>query len=539
MLNSAEIEITCPVCQNIGETSGKVKSKKCFYSPAKDVWHCFHCSSKGKGNPMNGKVMNFPQITVAANFDFSEELLKAYQEELEHAEEGQIYLRKRLGSDQWKPFGLGFDSGRSAIVIPIRNLDGELCGVKYRYLHKVDPKYISEPGSQVGFYYLAGTEDKVLVVEGEFDAITARIMGFEGHIIAVQTNRLSANQREKMKNVCANARIVYVAGDADEAGAQLLPTVISAGIEQSKTAEIKFPTGLKDIADFAEQGKQAEFIAAINQAKTELEALSFTPFDRIEETWQYLTKSINMTGWSSGFQPLDEKLGGGFIPHMLTALSAPGKTGKTTFIVQLIANLIQQDIKTAFISLEMSPTKHVVPSLLSILLKTNMRYMNEPEKLSKTIAEGTEALACMNLLTFMDRYGTTPAALIDEWIRAEAEKGVKVFFLDHVGYSLLDIRDVNEHSTLSKTLRAITRDLSVHIVAVVQPKQTQLGQRVTKHDLYGSVTWNQDVSQIITLERGEANESIIRVTDSHNPLAKPSDTGIILKYDHETCSLSL
>lgn len=538
MSNPHEIEITCPKCGNIGQTSGRYKKDKCHYNPAKNVWSCFLCGSKGWGNPLE-TVKNVIPFNDE-RFQATEELVKAYEDELTNSEDAKQYLGQRLGDYDWRSFRLGYDPGRHAIVIPTYNLDGDLCGLKYRFIGKIDKRYISEPGSQFGFYHIAGETSQLLIVEGEFDAMAARTMGFTGTIVATQTNRLTQAQQDNLLKFAVKADRIIIAPDADKAGQELIATLNRIGLPKEKVIELTgYPETVKDLGDFAEQKLSKKFLRLVSEAKTELEKLSYGPFDRIHETWEYLANPLNTNGWSTGFAPLDNKLGGGLIPHMLTAFSAPGKSGKTTFIIQLIVNLIQQNLKTAFISLEMSPTTHVVPSLLSILMQRNIRRMHDKEQILKLIESSIDDLKYMNNLTFMDKYGATPAELIDSWIRAEAAKGVKVFFLDHVGYSLMDIRDVNEHSNLSKRLRAITRELPVHIFAVVQPKQTLAGQRVTKHDLYGSVTWSQDVNQVLTLEKGENYQSIVRVTDSHNPLAKPSDEGIIFFYDSNTCGLTL
>lgn len=536
-----DIAIVCPVCHNIGETTGKFKPKKCFYSPAKDVWHCYHCDSKGKGNPeMQGRVLNFTAAgsgSLAPQFEFTEELLKAYQKELTSNEAALEYVRKRLNGADGQTFGLGYDAGRDAIVIPLRNLDDELVGVKYRFLTKTDPRYISEPGSKATLYVLKGELSKVLIVEGEFDAMAARAMGFTGTIAAVQTNRVNQASQEKLRELCKAASIIIIAADADEAGEKLWPAVVQAGVPESKLAALgELPKGVKDIGELAETKQTEVFQALIVNARTAIEQLSFNPLDRLQETWDFLANRLNTQGWPTGFRMLDDKLGGGLMPYTLTALSAPGKTGKTTFIIQLIHNLITRNIKTAFISLEMGPTTHVIPSLLSILLQSNVRRLSS-EDLTQKIEKNADILSCLTQLTFMDRYGITPAELIEEWIRNEAAKGVQVFFMDHVGYSLLDIKDAAEHSNLSKRLRGLTRELPIHIIAVVQPKQIQAGQRVTKHDLYGSVTWSQDTNQVMTLERNGADQVNVRLTDSHNPLAKPSDEAVVLFYEHGTCSL--
>lgn len=532
-----ELEIICPSCANLGETSGKFKSKKCFYSPEKDCWHCYHCQAKGRGNPLEKSQ---PQLTLltAANganyFLFTEELLKAYQEELYESERALDYCIQRLLKG-FKQFGLGYDSGRDRIVIPVRDESERLVGVKFRAIQdSVEPKYIAETGSQAGFYFLKGEDaTKVLVLEGEFDAMSARLLGFSGHIVATQRNGANESQIKRLKAL--GCKDIYLHSDADDAGLVLRADLFRSF--EDNLREIILPD-VKDVNELMSNPNAKEiFGLAVASAKTLLEQKSYSVFDRIEQTEEYLKNPVNTTGWSTGFPLFDDWLGGGLLPYTLTGLSAPGKTGKTSLINQLCFNLAVKGVKVGSLSLEMSPITYSIPSLLSIGLQKNIRAMPK-DKLTEVIEQAKEDLGFMKNIVFYDGYGVTPSDVIDKWIRGQYEKnGVCVFFLDHVGYSLKDIKDAGEHSALSKTLRSITRQLPVHIIAVVQPKQLQFGQKsVTKHDLYGSVTWSQDLNALMTLEKLDKGTKL-RLTDSHYPLAKTNEDGLILFYDHDTCTL--
>lgn len=543
-----EIEIICPECSNISQ-NGNFKKQKCFWNSEKDLWHCFLCSKSGKGNPTD-KQIEQPRLTVVEpqeSFEFSESLLKAYQDELLNSSEAMFYCLMRLGTT----FDLGFDLGRNRIVIPCRDEFGRLQGVKYRSLsaHE-ESKYKFEPGSQQGFYFIRGEDSsQVLICEGEFDCLTAKALGFRGHLLATQTNRISAESIRRLKDL--NCKEVYLWPDQDEQGEKLteilleaFPRLRIAGVEGVKDlnellAREVFEPG--DLAGCSGRGVRAGeyFNQALKNAKTPLEKESYRVFDRIAETESFLKNKLNTTGWPTGFGLLDEKLGGGLIPYTFAAISAPGKTGKTTFLIQLIYNLIKSNQKVGFISLEMNPTTHIIPSLLSIALQKNIRRV-ENDELSSVLQEAEASLQYLNNLTFFDRYGVTAAEDIKNWILEQhLQSGVNIFFLDHVGYSLQDIKDAGEHSKLSKTLRSITREYPLYLGAIVQPKQLPFGQKaVTKHDLYGSVTWAQDLNELMTLERSGDDQLKLRVADSHNVLAKTGDEAVLLFYDRETCSLS-
>jgi 5S rRNA maturation endonuclease (ribonuclease M5) len=453
-------------------------------------------------------------------------------------EEVQVWV------DLW---GIGFDAATGLLELPIRNFKGDLIGTKLDrrvFDPNADPKYTSLTGSKIGTaVFSRHPEDltKMLIVEGEYDAMTAVLLGFNGIVVATQTNRLPANAQAELLAKAESCKQVYVCHDNDNPG-HILVESVKEFIKNAKS--VKLPDSYHDLNELLQkEGTEKArkiFEDCLLAAKSDLEKITFSSFDRLAETMEYLDNKLNTKGWSTGFNLLDYRLGGGLMPYTLTAISAPGKTGKTTFLIQLIYNLLSQGIKVGFISLEMSPVTHILPSLLSIASKKNLRKL-EPGQRTPIIEGLKKDLPFLNNLSFMDRYGVTPSELIEAWISDQhLQHGVSVFFLDHVGYSLKDIKDINEHSLLSKRLRSLTRSYPIHIGAIVQPKGLSFGQqRVTKHDLYGSVTWSQDINALITLERSKEGQLHVRLTDSHNPLARPSDEeSVVLFYDYESCSLN-
>jgi hypothetical protein len=580
MLKAAsEIEIICPKCGNISD-KGNFKSQVCYANPSKGVWNCYRCASKGR-------VANLPEdVRASLGFDGSAsssqsngrdserpearlsrelwgELVEAYQEELLGGSRlGLDYLAGRLGlaedfdrlGEAIRAFKLGFDSGRQMIVIPVYKAQ-RLVGIKYRKIESLEaglngstevsfagPKYLAEAGTESGVYELEGDPSRLLICEGELDAISARLMGFDGRILATQTNRIQSQVRNYYEQAIENANKVIVSLDKDDAGLEL-GRVLPEMIPLSKLAQLELPKNFHDINEILESGsldnQSVFFQQYIKEAKTGMEQLTYSVLDKIRDSINFLENRRNVVGWSTGFPLLDDKLGGGLLPYTLTAISAPGKTGKTTFTIQLIHNLLRSNVKVGFMSLEMNPSTHVIPSLLSIVSGTNIRKL-EGTKLEDTVNKAIDGFNNLSNLYFMDRYGSTPADMLKDWITYQYKtNNVEVFFLDHVGYSLADIKDSNEHSRLSKMLRSLTRELPIHIVAIVQPRNLQFGQtKVTKSDLYGSITWSQDLNALITLERLGDGGLAVRLTDSHNPLSKPGDDSIILYYDWETCSLS-
>lgn len=537
------VEVICPECSNIGSTSGQLKRKKCFYSVSKDCWHCYQCDARGAGHPekISSKPGTLLQFRAERpQFEGSEKLVSDLHKAFLESERAKEYIKRRFGG-VLPEFDFGWDAFTEMVVIPVRDFDRKLVGIKYRAIEdSAELRYTSMSGSRSGSFVLPGKTKDLLICEGEFDAIAAKAMGFEGWVCATQTNRISENVKTAFEAGAREDRDVWICPDADEAGSALLES--AERLLPQGYGVLRLPEGVKDLAAFMEQFKEeakAEFAKCLLNCKTEIEAQTYTGWDKIVDMHQYLTDNEKHPAWSTGFPLLDDRLGGGFLPHTLTALSAPAKTGKTTLIVQLIYNIASQGHKAGFISLEMDPTRYVMPSFFSIAFKKNFRKLPASE-VGELLNSGHEALEMAKRVYFPAFRGVTASERIDLWIRTMHKKhGIGMFFLDHVGYSLRDIKDITEHSALSKCLRAITEELPIHIVAIVQPRQMQQGQKfITKNDLYGSITWSQDINQLLTLEKGkEDDQSFLRLNDAHSPLARPSEEAIILFYHRATCSV--
>lgn len=267
----------------------------------------------------------------------------------------------------------------------------------------------------------------------------------------------------------------------------------------------------------------------------ELKSSSF--FDKLPQAKKYLLEPENFNAWTTGIPELDRRLGGGLFKNTLTAVTAPGKTGKTTFLVQLTANMAMRGIKVCWLSLEMSPERHIFPSVLSIGYETNIRLLikKDLQEARDLIEAAPKNLPWLQNITFFNRMGMTPSSLIEKFIE---NNPADVYILDHVGYSLTSIQDFESHSKLAKTLRKLTDKLPIHILAVVQPRNPGFGERVSKFTLYGGSVWSQDVNQLLVLEREENNTKVF-LTDSHNPLAITSDSNpVVLSYDRHTGKLN-
>ncbi|MBI4965270.1 MAG: DNA primase [Desulfomonile tiedjei] len=144
-------------------------------------------------------------------------------------------LRPRAG-------GGYYDHFRSRIMIPIRDLNGQVVAFGGRIFGEGDPKYLNSPDTPLfhkkGLLYGLDSareairrEGRVIIVEGYFDQISLRIRGMENTVAPLGT----ALGREQIRLVKRFSDDVITVFDADEAGIRAvkrsIPLFLAEGVE--------------------------------------------------------------------------------------------------------------------------------------------------------------------------------------------------------------------------------------------------------------------------------------------------------------------
>jgi len=138
--------------------------------------------------------------------------------------------------------GSPYDYFRSRIMVPIRNINGQIIAFGGRILGEGDPKYLNSPDSDVfrkksTLYGLDAAregirrEGYVIVVEGYFDQVSLRIRGLDNTVAPLGTS-LGTEQVRLLKRFTSEVKIIF---DSDEAGIRALkraiPLFLGQGLE--------------------------------------------------------------------------------------------------------------------------------------------------------------------------------------------------------------------------------------------------------------------------------------------------------------------
>ena len=143
----------------------------------------------------------------------------------------------------------GFHSNMGeCIVIPIYDNDGNFLFNKYRRnpIFDVKPKYIYDKGSKTALYcsHLIKDSDKVLITEGELDAVVA----WSHNIPAVSSTGGALSFREEWAEYFVDKEVI-ICFDNDEAGAEGMVKTLKI-LPNAKVLFLPDRPDIKDISDY-------------------------------------------------------------------------------------------------------------------------------------------------------------------------------------------------------------------------------------------------------------------------------------------------
>jgi replicative DNA helicase len=229
------------------------------------------------------------------------------------------------------------------------------------------------------------------------------------------------------------------------------------------------------------------------------------------ETMQLSVNKI--VGLDTGFARLNAISNGWHSPD-LVIISARPATGKTAFALNLAVNLAKQNIPVAFFSLEMS-TEQLAMRVISSMTGIYSNYLTKAE-----IHEGnwkTLLSTDFNLPLYVDDTASLNLLDFKEKVRKAKKKwGIKAVFVDYLQLMTVYGKGNREQeiSTISRTLKAMAKELDIPIIALAQ-----LSRDVEKRngeprlsDLRESGAIEQDADIVIALHNEEP--------ESDNPLIK-------------------
>ncbi len=261
-----------------------------------------------------------------------------------------------------------------------------------------------------------------------------------------------------------------------------------------------------------DDAEQKIFALAERNETTQIYSAKDIMFKEIELIDARYKSKNQFTGVPTGFAKLDTYTSG-FQNSELIIIGARPSIGKTALALSIIQNIAcEKRIPCGFFSLEM-PYESIGMRLLAQearvpmqKIRSGMLKIDDVKKIQDAAGRWFEAP-----LYTVD---TPNMKLLD--LRAVARRmvknqGVKIIFIDYIGLISTDDPTApvfEQVSLISKSLKALARELSIPIVALCQVARDAEGQEPNLAQLRGSGSIEQDADVVMFLHRDRLKDEV-------------------------------
>jgi replicative DNA helicase len=237
-------------------------------------------------------------------------------------------------------------------------------------------------------------------------------------------------------------------------------------------------------------------------------------------TIERLFKNKNaFTGVPSGMSDLDS-MTSGFQDSEFIVIGARPSVGKTALALSMAANIaIKERIPCAFFSLEMADM-----AIMQRLISSEARIASN--KIRTGLIKPSDFSALMEAagriyeapLYIIDMPNMKLLELRTMVRRLKAEKGIKIAFIDYltlISHENAELPRWEQISSISRSLKALARELRMPIVALSQLKREAEGKQPSLADLRESGSIEQDADLILFLHR---DRELDKKRDEQSPM---------------------
>jgi replicative DNA helicase len=290
----------------------------------------------------------------------------------------------------------------------------------------------------------------------------------------------------------------------------ILRQVISIG---QSFAEKAYSTDYVDVETFLNEFEASAFKIAEIKANQDLVDASQLVKLSLEKLELLYANKGDVTGMPSGFIDLD-KMTAGFQPKEMCIIAARPSMGKTAFSLNIALTAALREKKSvAYFSVEMAKEQVMMRMLASeakvSLSQLRTASMDESAwpRLINSAAKLSESRMFID-----DTSGISPYEVHAKCRRLKAKHGLDLIIIDYLQLMSLKQRVESrerEVSEISKTLKAIAKDMEVPVLALAQLNRGVEGRsdrRPMLSDLRESGSIEQDADVIMMLYRDDYYE---------------------------------
>jgi replicative DNA helicase len=239
----------------------------------------------------------------------------------------------------------------------------------------------------------------------------------------------------------------------------------------------------------------------------------------------------------TGFNKIDEWLGGGLKSGSLTVFTGYPGAGKSTILNQITADIISQGYKSFLYSGELDPSGLV--TWLTRTISNDYHLVDKETKLGHKYKDvstyGFELIRKWfedKLFIFDNDTEPSEKNLIAVIEHLHIEKDVKFFVLDN----LMMIRakegrqQLEEQENLIRNLKELASKYNISILLVAHPRKT-MNEIITLDDIAGSSSIRNLADTVFSIERGKKEGEASKLWLIKNRWGSINDTAIAIRFD--------
>lgn len=403
--------------------------------------------------------------------------------------ETDYFTRRGLSDEIIKQYRLGYEKEHENAVIPYP-------GESYYFKRGIKSDFKGKSRGKEPLFNLFDLYNNqiapVFVTEGQIDALSFKECG--ACAVALGSAENTGKLLKALQERRTESRII-IATDADEAG-QKAADKLKEGLEGLciQCERMEMAEGCKDPNEYLVKDRLG-FQQAIKSFERRSDAGSWKQRSASGYLETFFREVQTIQPIKSGFDPLDNALGGGFLPG-LAFIGASPSMGKTTFVIQMIENIVQRQNKSALIfSLETSKRELIAKDFSRLLFErskeegyTQSDFLRGFEWDEKTKAAALKAAAIYqeyaDRLYIVDDAGTAIEDILEcakEYIRESGT--VPVICIDYLQLLTSKSNKADDVQGTIKTavhlLKNFTREYNTIVFVVTAFGRSSAGQKAT------------------------------------------------------------
>lgn len=353
---------------------------------------------------------------------------------------------------------------------------------------------------------LEGAEE-IFITEGEIDAISLWGEGIK-NVIGATTGAGSFDPEwiDQLKPI----KKIYLCYDPDEPG-QKGAREVARRLGYGRCFNVVLPEG-QDVNEFFISGMDIfDFQSVVNQSER-FDVAGIMSVDKgISQFGEELRQPDKQTGILFPWPSVNRLVPTGFQPGELVVLSAPPKTGKSSFALQIAGSCALRNIPSLFYCLEMRPMK-IIQKIIQCSVKADSVGQEELQKARRAFSGKPLYLGYHYQAPDRERIFETLKEAIQRY-------GLKLLVFDHLHFLCRSISNqVQEIGLAVQAFKFLAEEMEIPIILIAQPRKIQADSIMTAMDLKDSSSIFSDCDHLIILHRQRLALSAKDIAKGKQPL---------------------